>query len=53
MELARVSNQLPDDDQGREARALLEEYLSGREVDAVRAVNVALDSRRYRWMVNI
>ncbi len=52
VELSRLLDELPDNGQARQARHVVEEYLSHRERAAVVALEAALDSHRYQRMIH-
>lgn len=52
VELSRLLDKLPDNGQARQARHVVEEYLSHRERAAAVALQIALDSHRYQRMID-
>lgn len=52
VELSRLLDELPDSGQARQARHVVEEYLSHRERAAAVALQAALDSPRYQRMID-
>lgn len=52
VELSRLIDELPDNGQARQARHVVEEYLSHRERAAAVALQAALDSHRYQRMID-